>query len=37
MRNLHSLGLAPEDFDKVILTHAHPDHIGGNLDSHGKP
>ncbi|MEM2894174.1 MAG: MBL fold metallo-hydrolase [Candidatus Bathyarchaeia archaeon] len=37
MRNLHSLGLAPEDFDKVILTHAHPDHTGGNLDSHGKP
>ncbi|MEM2905851.1 MAG: MBL fold metallo-hydrolase [Candidatus Bathyarchaeia archaeon] len=37
MQNLQSEGLAPEDFDKVILTHAHPDHIGGNLDSQGKP
>jgi len=37
IQNLQSEGLAPEDFDKVILTHAHPDHIGGNLDSQGKP
>jgi glyoxylase-like metal-dependent hydrolase (beta-lactamase superfamily II) len=25
----------PGDFDTVILTHAHPDHIGGNVDSSG--
>jgi len=30
-------GIAPEDIDTVILTHGHPDHIGGNIDSEGKP
>jgi glyoxylase-like metal-dependent hydrolase (beta-lactamase superfamily II) len=35
--NLKAEGVAPEDIDRVILTHGHPDHIGGNLDSEGKP
>ncbi len=35
--NLKALGIAPEDIDTVILTHGHPDHIGGNTDSEGKP
>lgn len=35
--NLGSVGIAPEDIDIVILTHGHPDHIGGNVDSEGKP
>jgi len=35
--NLHAEGIAPEDIDTVILTHGHPDHIGGNIDSEGKP
>jgi glyoxylase-like metal-dependent hydrolase (beta-lactamase superfamily II) len=35
--NLRAEGIAPEDIDTVILTHAHPDHIGGNIDSEGKP
>jgi len=34
--NLQVQGIAPEDIDTVILTHGHPDHIGGNLDSEGK-
>ena len=35
--NLQSEEIAPEDIDTVILTHGHPDHIGGNIDSRGKP
>ena len=35
--NLQAEGIAPEDIDTVILTHGHPDHIGGNLDSESKP
>lgn len=30
MDELDRLGLAPEDFQLVINTHLHPDHIGGN-------
>ena len=37
IQNLNAEGIAPEDFDTVILTHGHPDHIGGNTDSEGKP
>ena len=35
--NLRATGFAPHDFDTVILTHAHPDHAGGNLDAAGNP
>ena len=34
--NLKAAGIAPEDIDTVILTHGHPDHIGGNTDSDGR-
>jgi glyoxylase-like metal-dependent hydrolase (beta-lactamase superfamily II) len=37
MQNLRAAGVAPDDIDIVILTHAHPDHIGGNLDAEGRP
>src|SRR4029453_890246 len=30
--NLRSIDVAPEAIDTVILTHGHPDHIGGILD-----
>jgi len=34
--NLRALGFAPADIDTVVLTHGHPDHIGGNLDAEGR-
>jgi glyoxylase-like metal-dependent hydrolase (beta-lactamase superfamily II) len=34
--NLQAEEIAPEDIDTVILTHGHPDHIGGHIDSEGK-
>ena len=37
LQNLQAGGIAPGDIDTVILTHGHPDHIGGNVVSEGKP
>jgi len=37
LQNLKAEGIAPEDIETVILTHGHPDHIGGNTDAEGKP
>ena len=36
LQNLRANGIRPEDIDTVILTHGHPDHIGGNTDAQGK-
>ena len=35
--NLQVNKIAPEDIDTVILTHGHPDHIGGTVDKDGRP
>jgi glyoxylase-like metal-dependent hydrolase (beta-lactamase superfamily II) len=34
---LQAEGIAPDEIDTVVLTHAHPDHIGGTVDSEGRP
>lgn len=33
--NLRATGVEPSDIDTVVITHAHPDHVGGTLDGTG--
>ena len=35
--NLRAAGVPPEAIDVVVVTHAHPDHIGGAIDGEGQP
>lgn len=37
LQNLHTEGIQPGDIDMVILSHGHPDHIGGSTDGKSKP
>ena len=34
---LRSNGIKPEGIDTVVISHGHPDHIGGNADDKGQP
>jgi glyoxylase-like metal-dependent hydrolase (beta-lactamase superfamily II) len=34
--NMRAAGLRPEAVSVVIITHAHPDHVGGTLDESGQ-
>nr|WP_275889135.1 MBL fold metallo-hydrolase [Desulfobulbus rhabdoformis] len=36
LENLKRIEIDPADIDIVLLTHAHPDHIGGTLDQEGE-
>jgi len=36
LENLDAEGIKPKDIDIVIITHCHPDHVGGNTDGEGK-
>lgn len=35
--NLAAAGVSAEEVDTILLTHCHPDHIGGLLDAEGEP
>jgi glyoxylase-like metal-dependent hydrolase (beta-lactamase superfamily II) len=37
VENMQTAHIRPADIDTVVITHAHPDHIGGTLDDAGNP
>ena len=37
LQNMQAAGIKPDDIDTIVITHAHPDHIGGTLDDAGMP
>lgn len=35
--SMRAAGVEPETIDSILITHAHPDHIGGILNKEGQP
>lgn len=36
LHSMRAAGIEPQQIDTIVITHAHPDHIGGALDQKGK-
>jgi glyoxylase-like metal-dependent hydrolase (beta-lactamase superfamily II) len=36
LQNMQAAKIEPANIDTIIITHAHPDHVGGNLDNEGN-
>jgi glyoxylase-like metal-dependent hydrolase (beta-lactamase superfamily II) len=36
LKNVRASGIEPSEIDTVIITHAHPDHVGGMLNETGE-
>jgi glyoxylase-like metal-dependent hydrolase (beta-lactamase superfamily II) len=36
LESLSEAGINPDEIDVIVITHAHPDHIGGNLNAEGE-
>jgi glyoxylase-like metal-dependent hydrolase (beta-lactamase superfamily II) len=36
LQSMNAAGIEPAELDTVVITHAHPDHIGGTLDDEGN-
>lgn len=34
--NLATVGISPDDIDTILMTHLHPDHVGGLTDGAGR-
>ena len=37
VESLAQAGVSAEEIETIIITHAHPDHVGGNFDAEGRP
>lgn len=37
IHNLHQIGYTPEQISLLLLTHLHPDHVGGLITADGSP
>jgi glyoxylase-like metal-dependent hydrolase (beta-lactamase superfamily II) len=37
LQNLQAEDISPESIDKIIFTHGHIDHVGGAVDTEGRP